>query len=248
MSNENSYHTEKTVIEEAQNVLDRYRLSQSIPKHEFQQLLEHYKKLFRQTRRLGQSGERLQTERRQSGQRMPPTDQPIGVLNQYNFNDRLEREIQSAVQNDDPLSLIMVDIDHLKSINGQYGRLVGNKVIQWVTKLCQNSLRGSDVFGRLGGEEFAVILPGLCKHKAQMIAERLCRTIENGTLHENGEDIQVTISVGICHLADEITSLERMLSAADSALYVARRSGRNRVCCYSENTEPIEVQMAGTLG
>ena len=127
----------------------------------------------------------------------------------------------------------MFDVDHFKAINDQYGHQVGDLVLQKLVIECRGHLRTEDIFGRIGGEEFAVLLPETRIEAAIEIAERLRMVTANTFLVlENGKSLHVTISVGVtsCSCIDDI---DLLLSQADKALYNAKNSGRDKVCIWN---------------
>ena len=164
--------------------------------------------------------------------RLANTDGLTGIFNRRFFTEKLRQEIRRALRRKSPLSLIMIDVDRFKSVNDRYGHDAGDKVIRRITAVCREALRDNDVFGRLGGEEFAVVLPDVSEAKAAQIAERLRKSVESETVGADRETIRTTISIGLCRLCDRINCAEALLKAADKALYRAKQNGRNRVCIH----------------
>lgn len=162
------------------------------------------------------------------------TDGLTGLYNRRFFMERLNRELGRAKTRSLPLSLMMIDADHFKSVNDQYGHDVGDRVLQMLTQACRFALRGNDVIGRIGGEEFAVILPGLNLVRAKRIAERLRANVEDAVLPLKNHNIRITISIGLSRLCESACDCDRLMKYADCALYKAKRSGRNRVCVYPD--------------
>ena len=161
--------------------------------------------------------------------RMATTDPLTGIHNRKKFMDSANHEFLRFQRYNHQFALLMIDVDHFKMINDTYGHQIGDKVLQAMTQNSRRMLRKTDIFGRVGGEEFAVVLPETDFENAISIAERL-RTIHEKTKMEiNGSVINVTISIG-CALSNERdTSLDMMINRADQALYKAKGSGRNRV-------------------
>jgi diguanylate cyclase (GGDEF)-like protein/PAS domain S-box-containing protein len=160
------------------------------------------------------------------------TDDLTGVYNRRYFKERLQKEICKARRSENPLSLIMIDVDFFKSINDRFGHDSGDKALQRITTVCREALRGDDIFGRLGGEEFAVILPNLTLYKAKQVAERLRMMVESERIRAGRSTIRITVSIGLCQFGGEITESEALLKAADEALYEAKQKGRNQVCLH----------------
>jgi diguanylate cyclase (GGDEF)-like protein len=125
-----------------------------------------------------------------------------------------------------PLSLLMLDLDHFKEINDRYGHPVGDQALAGVGVALRAAIRGSDFAGRNGGEEFCILLPDTGIGGAKETAEKIRRLISDIVLP--GVDVTITASVGIATYPDHATSVERLERLADSALYLAKRSGRDR--------------------
>lgn len=147
-----------------------------------------------------------------------------GLLNRGAVTDRLRREANRAARSGRPLSVLMIDIDHFKSVNDSYGHACGDQIIVEFARRAVSLLRGSDGFGRYGGEEFLALLPETDVGIAQQVAERL----RFGIMVRDGEGPSYTVSIGVASLAPAMT-VEALLQAADVALYQAKANGRNRV-------------------
>jgi diguanylate cyclase (GGDEF)-like protein len=169
-------------------------------------------------------------------QKLAQQDSLTGLLNCGAFKTQLQSELEQANLLNAPLSLLMLDIDHFKHINDTYGHPVGDNVIVSITRTMSQLARKSDIIGRVGGEEFAIILPDTNAKLAMTIAERIRMEIEKARFES--EDIAVAISIGVAlqHDDEDIYSL---LSRADQALYIAKRNGRNRVELANLKTEAI---------
>jgi len=126
------------------------------------------------------------------------------------------------------LAVLMIDIDHFKAVNDAYGHQAGDAVLKEVAARVSTTVRPYDSVGRYGGEEFLVILPGCDEPRAQIVAERLCCVVSREVVHTSAAEISVTLSLGLALSAQGETS-ERLVHAADRALYEAKRNGRNRV-------------------
>jgi diguanylate cyclase (GGDEF)-like protein/PAS domain S-box-containing protein len=175
------------------------------------------------------------TEKRQLQEeltRLAHTDELTGLLNRRRFTQRLQQEISRARRHDRPLSLIMMDVDFFKSVNDRFGHDTGDLVLQKVAGACARALRQHDIFGRLGGEEFAVILPDVAGTEAEQVAERVRTIVESEPIRAGRDPIQITVSIGLCELCHELEGFEALLKAADTALYRAKNNGRNRVCVH----------------
>src|SRR5690606_34963820 len=121
--------------------------------------------------------------------------------------------------------------DHFKRVNDTYGHAAGDMVLQRVAEVLRTNLRGSDMAGRLGGEEFAALMPGTSVAEGVHIAERMRQTLESLEIEVDGQLIRITISIGIAEVQAE-GSPDQALRQADEALYRAKNTGRNRVCVW----------------
>jgi diguanylate cyclase (GGDEF)-like protein len=177
--------------------------------------------------------------------RIATTDPLSRTLNRRAFFERGQMEIDRARRYSGSLALLMLDIDHFKEINDRFGHLVGDQVIASLSDLCRDSLRSSDLFGRIGGEEFAIVLPDTDLAAATMVSERLRVAIENHIETSSGT-LRVTISLGTVQLRQNERLLQELIGRADVCLYAAKRSGRNRVV--TETTLPTEPLAERTVG
>lgn len=158
-------------------------------------------------------------------------DSLTGLYLKGYFVDRLKQEMSRISVNDKKLSLIMLDIDHFKQINDNYGHVVGDMVIKKVAHTLHSVVAGSGyVVARFGGEEFVIMLPEADKDKAQTIAENLRVRIEAEPILFRRKKIDYTVSVGVATFPENAKYAQELLQAADDALYKAKEGGRNRVC------------------
>lgn len=158
-------------------------------------------------------------------------DPLTGLYNRRHLIDQFNGFAARANQNYQPFCLLVVDVDHFKSYNDQYGHDAGDYVLTQLAKKFRKSLRTSDIACRLGGEEFALILTDMDNDKVNAFANKLRTDIESLNLIFEGRPLgEITISVGLSRYPDEGTSLPELLKSADDFLYQAKRSGRNRVC------------------
>ena len=160
-------------------------------------------------------------------------DTKTGLLNAATWEREAEVEIARAVRMRIPLAVALVDIDHFKVVNDTYGHLVGDKALRAVTDALQSQLRGYDLAGRFGGEEFAVLLAQAREQDALNVAERLRAHIAALSIPVDDDDesagrVRLTISVGVASLDGESRELTDLLAAADAALYQAKETGRNK--------------------
>jgi len=158
------------------------------------------------------------------------TDSLTGVSNHRHFFQAAGREMTLARRHRHPLSVLLIDLDHFKQINDRYGHQAGDKVLKAVAEHFQSWMRASDVLGRIGGEEFAVLLPSTAQDAACLMAERMCRALRVLRVDAGeGDVVAPTISVGVASLADDDPSIDAVLRRADRAMYQAKADGRDCV-------------------
>ena len=160
-------------------------------------------------------------------------DALTNLNNRRQFETRLSQEIAIAKRQDNSLCAMMVDIDFFKSVNDTHGHAAGDEVLRTVAGIIKEHLRESDIPSRYGGEEFAVLLPFTKLEEAKIVGERLRKAVEEASIpinqdNENAKNIKVTISMGLAEF-DHIESGEALFERADSALYEAKKNGRNQV-------------------
>jgi diguanylate cyclase (GGDEF)-like protein len=154
-----------------------------------------------------------------------------GTNNRGYFMEQAERELSRAIRYETPLSFLMLDIDFFKQVNDSYGHKVGDMALKKFAEICRQTLREIDVIGRIGGEEFAILLPETALNEATEVAERVRQAIANAKVPlESGLPLQFTVSIGVTALASHGENIDVLLNRADKALYEAKNSGRNKVC------------------
>jgi len=136
-------------------------------------------------------------------------------------------------------SFVMLDIDHFKKVNDTYGHECGDVVIQSVSQTLLEQTREYDIIGRLGGEEFGILLPQTSLSEAEEIAERIRQKVADTIIVYNGKEIHVTISLGLVRNNDTIDNFNALVLLGDKCLYEAKAQGRNRVISYKENLDVI---------
>jgi diguanylate cyclase (GGDEF)-like protein len=175
-------------------------------------------------------------------QRLANTDPLTGALTRRTFFELSEREFHRSKRYKTPLSILMLDVDEFKKFNDRFGHQTGDLVLKMVSSQCIASLRNVDIFGRLGGEEFAATLPDTSLEQAAQVASRLCTLIEALTFDEAGtlfelstgeqvgkEAMKVTVSVGVAACDDSCRNIDVLLDHADRAMYKVKYTGRNRI-------------------
>ena len=158
------------------------------------------------------------------------SDSLTGLYNRRHWQERLDEELLRLRRRPSPMSLLMFDLDHFKRVNDEHGHQAGDQVLRKVGELVRATLRRTDVAGRYGGEEFAVLLPETDLEGALLVAERLREAAETTPVATAENHIRFTISAGVAEWHPDIDSSEALVAAADRALYEAKHGGRNRVC------------------
>ena len=156
------------------------------------------------------------------------------LINRRYFMYSLQTEIEEAKRNNNKVFLLMLDIDHFKELNDTYGHQAGDVVLQEVAGILKVNAPDKDMVGRYGGEEFAVILPGLEEDTAKSRAEKIRRDVENHTVSYNGDQLQITISVGMAAYPFDASNGEGLVNYADKAMYCSKEAGRNRVTVFDD--------------
>lgn len=150
--------------------------------------------------------------------------------NRRHFIEAVDREIARAVRHGRPLAICLVDVDRFKPVNDRFGHIAGDGVLRQLAGILRRFARSEDMAARIGGEEFAVLLPETDVAAARAFAERLREAVATDTFTLDGESHRLTISIGIAGLADGREERSHLMKAADAALYRAKNEGRNRVC------------------
>jgi len=168
---------------------------------------------------------------RELAERQARTDELTEMRNRRAFYELGELAISQATRYNDPLALISLDIDRFKNINDTWGHATGDETLRLVALIIQRTIRTSDIAGRIGGEEFAILLPRASAEQALAMAERLRAAMEKAPLYHDAGTIHFTSSFGVAIRNAEANTLDRLLAEADRALYEAKEGGRNRVVC-----------------
>ena len=161
------------------------------------------------------------------------SDYLTGLANRRAFFEAAELELERRRHSSRSVSVIMVDADHFKAINDKFGHPAGDAVLRHLAQVLKTTFRDVDVVARVGGEEFAVLLPSTGLAAAQAVANRLVALVETMPALVDGGSIGLTVSAGVAQMDDSVEGLDALMKRADQALYVAKARGRNRVECWT---------------
>ena len=182
------------------------------------------------------------------------------MLNRRKFYELAEREFVRAKRYPESLSVMMMDVDHFKNFNDQFGHKVGDLILKMIAQVCTQNVRNVDIVGRHGGEEFIILFPSTSSRSAAEIAERIRQQVAEAYLKEddlkevsqffetvNGavispETLHVTVSIGVAELDDSCTSIDALVNRADRAMYLAKNMGRNLVKTWSRGKVTAELK------
>ena len=173
------------------------------------------------TRELQEANARLE--------RLAVTDGLTGVFNHRRYQEALQAELLRAERHNRPLGVLMVDVDFFKKVNDAMGHPAGDELLRRLAEVLSADLRQTDLIARYGGEEFAVLLPETTKSEAMQVAERMRVAVESRINEGANWPTKVTVSIGVATFPEDGKTAEQVLIAADQAMYVAKRQGRNRV-------------------
>jgi len=172
--------------------------------------------------------------------RLAATDSLTGLPNRRFFLDMANREVDRVRRFGGPASVAMIDIDHFKDINDTYGHAAGDEALRHLANSFKLSLREVDILARLGGEEFAVLLPGTNETGAKSLAEKMRATLSSTPVSSGPHTFRLTASFGAADLLSDDFDIAAALGRADAALYAAKRSGRDCVRTFSNLDEPMQ--------
>lgn len=157
------------------------------------------------------------------------TDPLTGLYNRRQYEMLFQHEIGRSRRRDSPLSVGILDLDNFKQVNDTYGHTAGDAVLRRVADVCRKNLRAIDIVGRLGGEEFIILMPECDIDQANILGNRLLKMIESEVVDTNAASIRITATIGITQLFSDDKGIEGIISRADDALYRGKKAGRNRV-------------------
>jgi diguanylate cyclase (GGDEF)-like protein len=177
--------------------------------------------------------------------RLATTDGLTGALTRRRFNELAEIEVARAIRHSVPVSLLLLDVDRLKLVNDTHGHAAGDAVLSSLAAACQGALRVGELIGRLGGDEFGVLLPLTGTDEASRVAERLRRAASDCLPPETAATWCATVSIGVVTAASQVgDTYSGLLDAADQALYVAKEGGRNRIAVAAKECSVLQAEDA----
>ena len=170
-------------------------------------------------------------------EKLSRTDMLTGIANRRYFFEQGQQLLQLSQRYSTELSLIMLDIDHFKAVNDQYGHQTGDVILKKIADILKQNCRSVDIVGRMGGEEFTIVLPETNLEAAAQLAERLRRLIRGSVFQSNGRPVQITASMGVSSVDHQHQiSLEQLIDQADQALYQSKMQGRDCTTCWERST------------
>lgn len=181
-------------------------------------------------------------------ERLATIDELTNLANRRHAMAFFERSWEQASRHNQPLSCIMLDIDHFKTVNDTYGHAMGDVVLSHIAQILDDNARAGDLTARFGGEEFFIICPQTEMEGAMTVAERIRRSVEATRTQSGDLEIGVTISAGVARQGENIQTPDDLLKAADEALYQAKRTGRNRVCATHLPRQTAQQKSTPTTG
>jgi two-component system cell cycle response regulator len=176
----------------------------------------------------------VEMEEFEATERSARTDTLTGLANRRVFRETMDSEIRRSRRYRWPVTVLMLDLDHFKAVNDSFGHMLGDIVLARVGGIVRQAVRDADAACRVGGEEFAVVLPETAREGGYAVAERIRRRVEHafrGATVE-GHDIPMTVSAGLAIFPEDALHVDELIARADEALYGAKHAGRNRVCVH----------------
>jgi diguanylate cyclase (GGDEF)-like protein/PAS domain S-box-containing protein len=173
-------------------------------------------------------------------------DDLTGIFNRREFEAQLEHALQQAIHYQVENSVCYIDLDQFKIVNDTCGHVAGDELLKSLTQILKGKIRHHDIFARLGGDEFGIILKDCPHDKAEELADLIRKTVQEFVFFWEQQKFQIGASVGLVHLSDKFNSVSEIMIASDSACYIAKEKGRNRVHVYVENDDD-QIRRAGEM-
>ena len=194
-----------------------------------------YYQVFKLVCKLGEAEEELKLLARE--------DSLTRTYNRRYFTELAEREVERCQNLSQPLSLLLLDVDHFKIINDSYSHIVGDQVLVQIGWSIRQIIRETDLLGRYGGDEFLLLLPNTNRGQSFSLAERICAEVASRNFKSDCGPVQVTVSIGVANAYASQDSVMMLLRKADQALYQAKNAGRNRVGFLLNSYQPTSHEM-----
>ncbi len=169
----------------------------------------------------------------EEAEKLASTDMLTGINNRRAFTTLSDIQVDYCKRHENPVTAIILDVDHFKKINDKYGHAAGDAALKHLSEILQNLTRSSDVIGRIGGEEFAILLTNTAMDEAKVVAEKLRNWIADHPVHLTEDYFSMTVSIGVA--SNDSYNLEQLLNIADKAMYKAKEAGRNQVMCSEQD-------------
>jgi len=198
----------------------------------------------RMRRQLQETQQRLEAANLEL-ERRANTDELTGLHSRRSFFESLKLELKRTRRYETPLTLVVLDLDHFKRVNDNYGHPIGDRVLKAAAEAIADACRESDVPGRIGGEEFAILLVETGQEGAEMVAERIRQQIAGVEHLVPGAHLNVTASFGLATACEGRDTADTLVAAADAALYRAKEEGRNRICVASDPGDQTQIDFGG---
>lgn len=167
------------------------------------------------------------TDAKEEAEKLASLDMLTGLNNRRAFTELAKAQVEYCKRHEHPVAAVVIDADHFKNINDTHGHAAGDSALQHLSEILKSLTRSSDIIGRIGGEEFAILLTNTKVNDAMLVAEKLKNWISDNPVHIDNEYFSMTVSVGVS--SDDSYDLELLLSHADKAMYKAKEAGRNQV-------------------
>lgn len=233
------FSIEEKIIRHGEKILERNEFGNSPWKDEYAQLLKNYKKMYKQLIRLIKINDRQQSKLSQANtilEKHSKYDELTGICNRRMFNEMYDREWRRCIRYKHPISMLLFDIDHFKQINDMHGHQAGDEILKMTAqKIERVARRVGDLAARYGGEEFILLLPDTAKMAAFKMAEEIRKDIARTQVDYDGKMITITVSAGLATMVPDMDNQpEKLIKQSDDALYLAKRTGRNRICMFDD--------------
>jgi diguanylate cyclase (GGDEF)-like protein len=169
-------------------------------------------------------------------------DRQLGILNQAAFIQRSQQIMNQAQLSDEEVAVLLGDIDDFRIVNNTYGHQVGDLVLSSVAELMRDAIGSDGIVGRWGGEEFVMMLPGTGEQGALAVAEEICEHVRGHAFRaDDGAELHATISIGVAIFPRDAGDFASLHKQADRAAYLAKKTGKDRVCLYEDRKEILEI-------